>query len=112
VTIKDLTQTDFKSIVLDSNLVTLVEFYADWCVPCKKMTPILEELSIFYTNVINIFKLNIENSPELTKQFSINSVPLLIFFKDGKEVNRKVGLISKKNIENCIEEIKNVTKTQ
>jgi thioredoxin 1 len=112
VSIRDITQIDFKSVVLDSNLVTMVEFYADWCVPCKKMLPILEELSIFYNNVVNIFKLNIENSPELTKQFSINSVPLLIFFKDGKEISRKVGLNSKKNIENCIEEIKNVSKTQ
>lgn len=76
----------------------LVDFYADWCGPCRMLSPILEGLS----NNINIVKVNVDTSPITAQKYGVMSIPTLIVFKDGKEVNKKIGLCSKDEIKEMV----------
>ena len=89
---------EFNELVLTSKEKVLVDFYADWCGPCRMLGPILEELSKEYT----IYKVNVDNEMELAQNYGIMSIPCMIVFKDGKEVNRLIGLHSKSEIEDIL----------
>ncbi len=72
--------------------VTLVDFYADWCGPCRMLTPVLEKVSKDLQGTVKVLKLDIDNAQKIASSFQVTSVPTLILFKDGKEVDRIVGL--------------------
>ena len=72
--------------------VVLVDFYADWCGPCRMLTPILEALAEEMKKNVTVVKLDVDHDPKTTETFQISSVPTLILFKNGKEVNRIIGL--------------------
>ena len=91
---KIINSEEFKKDVLTSKEKVLVDFYADWCGPCRMLGPILDELS----NDHKVFKINVDNEPELAQSYGIMSIPCMIVFKDGKEVNRLIGLHSKSEI--------------
>ena len=91
---KVVNKEEFKKVVIDSKEEVLVDFYADWCGPCKMLGPILDEISKDHT----VYKVNVDNEPELAQNYGIMSIPCMIIFKDGKEVNRMVGLRSKSDI--------------
>ena len=80
-----------KSLVLESKEPVLVDFYADWCGPCKMLSPIMDEISEENT----VYKINVDNDQDLAVQFGIMSIPCVIAFKEGKEINRIVGLTNK-----------------
>jgi thioredoxin 1 len=82
--------------------VTLVDFYADWCGPCRMIAPIIEELSNELHGKATIAKLDIEKAQTTTAQFQVTSIPTVILFKDGKEVQRIVGLRDKNALKNLI----------
>lgn len=82
--------------------VTLVDFYADWCGPCRMIAPIVEELSNELQGQAKIAKLDIENAQKVTSSFGVTSIPTLILFKDGKEVKRIVGLRGKDDLKEMI----------
>lgn len=82
--------------------VTLVDFYADWCGPCRMITPIIEELSAEFDGKATIAKLDIEKSQEITSSLQITSIPTVILFKDGKEVKRIVGLRDKETFKGMV----------
>jgi len=77
---------------LVSSGVVLVDFYADWCGPCRMLTPILEALAEEMKEKVTVVKLDVDHDPKTTSTYQITSVPTLILFKDGKEVNRIIGL--------------------
>ena len=70
----------------------VVDFWADWCGPCKMMGPVIEALGEEYDGKVVVGKVNVDEEPALAQQFGIMSIPTVIFFKDGKEVDRKIGL--------------------
>ena len=97
-TIKNCNENDFEDEVLKSNLPVIVDFWAEWCGPCKMLTPILEELSDEMKNVINVVKVNLDNNQDLAMKYSIRSIPTLLLFKEGTLVDTKVGLLPKSEI--------------
>ena len=96
--IKEINSDIFKEEVLDSKLPVLVDFNADWCGPCRMLKPIVDELS----NERDDYKfvsINIDNNGDLAEEFGILSIPCLVIIKEGKEVNRNVGLLQKQELE-------------
>jgi thioredoxin 1 len=87
----------FKSEVLTSDVPVLIDFYADWCGPCKMLAPVLEELSQDedFKDKLKFGKINTEEHPELAESNAVQGIPCLIFFKDGKEASRIVGFAPK-----------------
>ena len=94
-----LENDDLESIIENGNY--LVDFYAEWCGPCKMLTPVLEEVS----DKINIVKVNIDKFPKLTENYRIMSVPTLIFFKDGKKIKEVVGFQTEEELLEIINEL-------
>ena len=87
----------YEDEVIKSEKTVLLDFYADWCGPCKMLSPILEKLSEEEINV-KICKINVDDSPELASQFKIMSIPTLVVIKDGKETAKAIGMRSKAEI--------------
>jgi len=97
-----LEKEDFNHII--STDVTVVDFFATWCGPCKMISPIIEKLANDITNV-KFVKIDVDKHDELARIYGIMSIPTLIFFKDGKEVKRHVGFINEDKIKEIINEI-------
>ena len=91
---KIINSEEFKKEVLASKETVLVDFYADWCGPCKMLGPILDEVNKDH----KVFKINVDNEPELAQEYGVMSIPCMVLFKDGKEANRMVGLRPKSEI--------------
>jgi thioredoxin 1 len=89
---------DFTSKVIKSPNTVLVDFFADWCGPCKMLAPVLDELSTSNTEV-DFYKINVDENQDLANAFEISSIPCLILFKAGEEVDRAVGFISKQQLQ-------------
>ena len=96
--IKNCNENDFENEVLKSNLPVIVDFWAEWCGPCKMLTPILEELSNEMKSEINVVKVNLDENQDLAMKYSIRSIPTLLLFKEGHLIDTKVGLLPKNEI--------------
>ena len=96
--IKNCNENDFENEVLKSNLPVIVDFWAEWCGPCKMLTPILEELSNEMKNEINVVKVNLDENQDLAMKYSIRSIPTLLLFKEGELIDTKVGLLPKSDL--------------
>ncbi len=99
----DITDSNLQSEILDADKLAVLDFSATWCQPCKKLTPILEELSTEYDGKIVIGHCDVQKAPETAKRFGVMAVPTVIFFKGGQEVDRFVGLQSKDQITKKLE---------
>ncbi|VFP82758.1 thioredoxin TrxA [Candidatus Erwinia haradaeae] len=91
----DLTDLNFDKVVLQAEGLILVDFWAEWCNPCKMLAPVLDELAIEYKEKVVVVKLNIDQNSEVTSKYSIRSVPTLLLFKNGHVIATKVGIASK-----------------
>ena len=97
MSVKILNSKNFENEVLNHNGVCLVDFYADWCGPCKMVSPIVDQIAEERTD-ITIGKINVDQNPALAGKYDIMSIPALIVFKDGKEYARAVGYRPKQDI--------------
>jgi len=100
-----LNEQSWKDEVLHSDLPVLVDFWAEWCAPCHMITPILEEISREYGEKIKIGKLNVDENPTIAGQYRIMGIPTLLFFRGGKIVDKIVGVVPKKILQEKIEEM-------
>lgn len=96
---------DFEEAVLKNPLPVMVDFYADWCGPCRMAAPIVDELAGVYANKVTIGKLDVDESQETAAKYGVMSIPTVIVFKDGKEVERKVGFAGKSGYEEMIKKV-------
>ena len=96
------TDENFNQEVLSSNIPVLVDFYADWCGPCKMLAPTIETLAQEYEGKVKVGKLNVDNAPDTAQKYGIMSIPTLLFIKNGEVVNKIVGLVSKADLENAL----------
>ncbi|WP_253310091.1 MULTISPECIES: thioredoxin [unclassified Rickettsia] len=94
----NVTDKSFEEEVLKSDLPVLVDFWAEWCGPCKMLTPIIEQLSQELQGKVKILKMDIEENPETPSKYGIRSIPTLILFKEGKQADIKIGASEKKSI--------------
>ena len=103
--ILNLNQSNFSTIIHSENKLILVDFWAEWCAPCKMLAPILEEISKDLEEKILICKVNLDENQDLASEFSIKSIPTLLLFENGKLKDTKVGLLSKMDLLNWIGQI-------
>lgn len=99
------TDENFQMEVLESDIPVLVDFYADWCGPCKMVAPIIEELAGEYEGKIKIGKLNVDEELNTTEKYRVMSIPTLIFFKNGTAVETMVGAVPKKSLKEKLDSL-------
>ncbi len=100
-----LTDQNFSEEVLRSFLPVLVDFWAEWCMPCHMMTPILQEITKKFTDKIKVGKFDVDKNPQTAAIFSITAIPTLILFKNGKAVRRFMGIQPTQVIEEAIKSV-------
>jgi thioredoxin 1 len=98
-----LTDSNFKKEVVESDLPVLVDFWANWCGPCRMVAPVIEELAKEFDQKIKIGKVDVDENPNIASQFGIMSIPTLMFFKKGKVMEQAVGALSKSDLKKKIE---------
>jgi len=102
--IKHISDASFAADVLQSTQPVLVDYWAEWCGPCKMIAPILDEMASTYTGKLQITKMNVDENREIPAQFGIRGIPTLMLFKDGKLAATKVGALSKSQMAAFIDE--------
>lgn len=91
----ELTDNNFAQNILESKGVTLVDFWAPWCGPCRQLAPAIDELSKDMSGKMEVYKCNIDENPETPSKYAVRGIPTLMIFKDGKLADTKVGALSK-----------------
>ena len=100
---KEFTDSNFKEKVLDSDKLSVIDFWAEWCGPCKALTPILEEVALQHGENITFAKINIDENPQTPSKFGVMSIPTLMLFKNGQVEAVKMGLLSKSQLSAFVE---------
>ncbi len=101
-----ITAENFENEVMQSDKPVLLDFYADWCGPCKMLSPVLHELAEEKADELKIGKVNVDEQMELAMRFQVSSIPMIVLFKDGKAVAKSVGFRPKAEIAAMVEEAK------
>jgi len=102
--VNDVNDNSFDTDVLKSDQPVLVDFWAEWCGPCRMMTPVVEAVAEKFQGTAKVFKLNVDDNPSISQRFGIKGIPTMIVFKDGREAERLVGATSEQAIARLIEE--------
>jgi len=101
--VKEVSDSSFETDVLGSSKPVLVDFWAQWCTPCRMLAPTVEAVAQQYSDSANVVKLNVDDNPTTAQRYGIKGIPTLILFREGKEVERVVGATSKESITRMIE---------
>lgn len=100
--IVQLNATNWNDIVLNSDMPVLVDFWAEWCGPCRIVGPIVEQLAQSLKGKVKVFKLNVDQNQEIAMKYNVQSIPSLVLFKNGKEIDRTIGLFPKEKYETFV----------
>ena len=104
MTTKNISDDSFDKEVLKSSNLVLVDFWAEWCGPCKMIAPALEEISEEMNKNLEIKKLNIDDNPKTPQEYGVRGIPTLILFKNGKKISEKIGVLPKSKITEWVQE--------
>lgn len=99
----EFTDSNFQNNVLESEKLTMVDFWAEWCGPCRAIGPVVEELSKDYAGKVNVGKVNVDQNPQVSMQYGITSIPAILFIKGGKVVDKQIGAVPKSVLEKKIQ---------
>lgn len=99
-----LTEENFEQEVINAEMPVLVDFWAEWCMPCKMVAPVLEEIADDYEGKLKVGKLNVDSEGEIAMKYNVVSIPTILLFKDGKVVNQHVGAAPKNALENLFKD--------
>jgi thioredoxin 1 len=99
----EFTDANFQSTVMESNKLTVIDFWAEWCGPCRAIGPVIEELATEYAGKVNIGKVNVDVNPTLSMNFGITSIPAILFVKGGQVVDKQIGAVPKSVLDKKIQ---------
>lgn len=102
---QEIKDDNFTSDVLQSKKVVLVDFWAEWCGPCKMLSPVIDELSKEIADKVTIYKMNVDDNPKTPSELGVRGIPTMILFKDGKQIGTKVGALPKSALKEWIESL-------
>ena len=102
MSVKKIEEKEFKEVIKNSNKKVLIDCYADWCGPCKMLSPIIDELANDIKDC-EFYKLNVDNAESISREYGIMSIPTILIFENNKEVARSIGLKSKEELKKIIE---------
>ena len=101
----DVNGESWQSSVVESELPVMVDFWAEWCGPCKMIAPAVHDLALEYEGQLNVAKLDVDSDPDIAARYGIRSIPALIFFKDGQPVDQIVGAMPKPQLKRKIDAV-------
>ncbi len=102
MSVSNITQSNFKAEVLDSKIPVLIDFYADWCGPCKMVAPVVAELAQELSGQAKVVKINVDQEQEIASSFGVMSIPTFVVVKDGNAANRSTGFAQKEQLKKLL----------
>ncbi len=99
----EFTDANFQTEVLESSQLSVIDFWAEWCGPCRAIGPVIEELSQQYSGKVKVGKVNVDVNPNTSTNYGITSIPAILFIKDGKVVDKQIGAVPKSVLEKKIQ---------
>ena len=99
----EFTDANFQTTVMESDKLSVIDFWAEWCGPCRAIGPVIEELATEYAGKVNIGKVNVDVNPNLSMHFGITSIPAILFVKGGQVVDKQIGAVPKSVLDKKIQ---------